>query len=117
MLVCGAQTLGFEPPYPDATFVAETRSYLDRLERLGLAGVVVISDRGAPILVQGYGLADRENGVRWSPGTVSTVGSITKQFTAAAILVLEQEGPSTTIVTARSTRTDPTISTATDWLP
>ncbi len=92
VLVCGAQTSGFEPRCPDGAFVAETRSYLDRLERLGLAGVVVIADRGEPILAQGYGLADRENGVRWSPGTVSTVGSITKQFTAAAILVLEQEG-------------------------
>ena len=56
------------------------------------AGVVVIADRGNPILVEGYGLADRANGVRWSPGTVSTVGSITKQFTAAAILALQQEG-------------------------
>jgi len=92
VLVCGAQTSGFEPPYPDAAFVAETRSYLDRLERLGLAGVVVIADKGEPILTEGYGLADREHGVRWSPGTVSTVGSITKQFTAAAILVLQQEG-------------------------
>jgi CubicO group peptidase (beta-lactamase class C family) len=54
--------------------------------------VVLIALRGETVLAEGYGLADRERGSRWTPETVSTVGSITKQFTAAAILLLEEEG-------------------------
>src|SRR5689334_17468109 len=77
---------------PDAQFLADTRSYFGRLEKLGFAGVVLVAKDGAPLLAEGYGLADREHGVRWSPGTVSCLGSLTKQFTAAAILLLEQDG-------------------------
>jgi CubicO group peptidase (beta-lactamase class C family) len=76
----------------DAAFLQETRTHMERLEKLGFAGVLVLAERGEPRLVQGYGLADRERGVPWTPATVSTVGSITKQFTGAAILLLEEEG-------------------------
>lgn len=41
---------------------------------------------------RGYGLAHRENGVRATAGTVYEIGSITKQFTAAAILRLAEQG-------------------------
>ncbi len=83
------------PPAPaagDAAFVAETREYLGRLAKLGFAGVVLVARNGAPLLAEGYGLADRERGIPWGPGTVSDIGSITKQFTAAAILSLAEEG-------------------------
>ena len=73
-------------------FVAETRAHLARLEKLGFAGVVVVARNGAPLLAEGYGLADRERQLKWTPATVSTIGSITKQFTAAAILALEEGG-------------------------
>jgi CubicO group peptidase (beta-lactamase class C family) len=76
---------------PDAA-AAETRNYLRRLEKLGFAGVVLVARGAAPLFADGFGLADRERGLRWTPATVSTVGSITKQFTAAAILKLEEEG-------------------------
>ena len=47
---------------------------------------------GAVLLRKGYGMADRENGVVYDADTVFDVGSITKQFTAAAILKLEMQG-------------------------
>jgi CubicO group peptidase (beta-lactamase class C family) len=77
---------------PVETAVMEIGAYLGQLEKLGFAGSVVISKAGRPILAAGYGLADREHGIPWSPGTVSTVGSITKQFTGAAILALVESG-------------------------
>ncbi|HXB55652.1 MAG TPA: serine hydrolase domain-containing protein [Vicinamibacteria bacterium] len=77
---------------PPDTFVADTRAYLTRLEKLGFAGVVLVASKGAPLVADGYGLADRERKIRWTPGTVSSIGSITKQFTAAAILALEEDG-------------------------
>ena len=73
-------------------FATETREYLGRLEKLGFSGVVLVAVAVDPLLAQGYGLADREHAIAWSPGTISCTGSITKQFTAAAILRLEEEG-------------------------
>ncbi len=47
---------------------------------------------GRVVLRKGYGMADMENGVRMSPEHVFRIGSITKQFTAAAIMMMAEEG-------------------------
>lgn len=47
---------------------------------------------GEPVLSEGYGKADVENGVQATDSTVFRVGSVTKQFTAAAILKLGEDG-------------------------
>ena len=75
----------------DKAAIADTRTYLKRLEKLGFAGVVLVAKGGTPLLAEGFGLADRERGLRWTPATVSCTGSITKQFTGAAILKLEED--------------------------
>lgn len=66
--------------------------YLTRLERFGFAGIVAVTQNSVPTFVEGYGLADREADLPWNPATVSTIGSITKQFTGAAILRLQEQG-------------------------
>ena len=66
---------------------------LDRwLVAADFRGNVLVSKGGVVLLRKGYGLADRENGVPYTADTVFDVGSITKQFTAAAILKLELQG-------------------------
>jgi CubicO group peptidase (beta-lactamase class C family) len=67
-------------------------SYLTRLEGHGFAGSILVAKEGRILLHKGYGLADREKGIPFTPETVFDIGSITKQFTAAAILRLESEG-------------------------
>ena len=47
---------------------------------------------GKPVLVKGYGFADLEEQVPVSNNSVFRVGSVTKQFTAAALLLLAEEG-------------------------
>ena len=47
---------------------------------------------GEIIYAQGYGLANIEGNVPITPQTVFDVGSISKQFTAASVLLLEKEG-------------------------
>lgn len=86
-----ANALGRSILYDEEPILSDTREYLHRLEKLGFAGVVLIARDDTPLLAQGYGLADREHGVRWTPATVSTIGSITKQFTAAGILKLQED--------------------------
>jgi CubicO group peptidase (beta-lactamase class C family) len=55
------------------------------------AAVLVMKD-GEILLRKGYGLADLEQGIPIEPDMVFRIGSVTKQFTAAAILLLEEEG-------------------------
>jgi CubicO group peptidase (beta-lactamase class C family) len=55
------------------------------------AAVLVMKD-GEILLRKGYGLADLEQGIPIEPNMVFRIGSVTKQFTAAAILLLEEEG-------------------------
>ncbi len=53
--------------------------------------VGVIQD-GQVLLSRAYGVADLEHGVLNEPSTLFEVGSVSKQFTAAAILVLARDG-------------------------
>jgi len=66
--------------------------YLQKAEANGYAGSVLVARGEKIILARGYGLADRENKVKQTPETVFSIGSITKQFTGAAILKLEMMG-------------------------
>lgn len=47
---------------------------------------------GKPVLAKAYGMADLEHDVRNTPDTIFEAGSVSKQFTAMAILLLAQEG-------------------------
>lgn len=55
------------------------------------ASLLVIQD-GKPVVRRGFGMADLEHGVHATPETDYRLASITKQFTAAAILLLKQDG-------------------------
>src|SRR5215472_10379259 len=58
----------------------------------GFGGAILIEAKGKPILSRGYGYADRDNKVPFTPDTVAQIGSITKSMTALAILTLAREG-------------------------
>jgi len=50
------------------------------------------SVRGAAVLERAYGMADLEHGVANTPDTIFEAGSVSKQFTAAAVLLLSRDG-------------------------
>ncbi len=64
---------------------------MKKLESEGFSGAVLVA-RDGKISSNGYGFADRENKISNSPNTVFSTGSVTKPFTAAAILKLEMQG-------------------------
>ena len=66
--------------------------YLQKAEANGYVGSVLVARGEKIILAKGYGLADRESKVKQTAETVFSIGSITKQFTGAAILKLEMMG-------------------------
>ena len=55
------------------------------------AGLAVLHE-GVPIVRRAYGLSDVEQGVAATPATNYRLASVTKQFTAAAILLLAEDG-------------------------
>jgi len=55
------------------------------------AALLVLRD-GKPVLRKAYGYADLEHGVAATPATNYRLASISKQFTAAAILLLAEDG-------------------------
>jgi CubicO group peptidase (beta-lactamase class C family) len=79
-------------------WAAETPS--DKADAL-LSGLIQTNDPGFAVLVaqdgkilfeKGYGLADREHDVPVTPQSTFRIASITKQFTASAILKLQEAG-------------------------
>lgn len=71
---------------------AKLDTYLTRLEANGFSGAVLIAKDGDIALEKAYGQADRESERPVTTDTVFDIGSITKQFTAAAIMKLWDEG-------------------------
>src|SRR5262249_13188443 len=53
---------------------------------------VGVATAGKPVLAKGYGMADLEHDVAITPETIFEAGSVSKQFTAAALLLLAREG-------------------------
>ncbi len=55
-------------------------------------GVFLVSQKGKNIYRKAFGKANLELNVNMTPDNVFQIGSMTKQFTAVAILMLEQQG-------------------------
>jgi CubicO group peptidase (beta-lactamase class C family) len=53
---------------------------------------VAASMEGKPVLSKAFGMADLERDVKNTPETIFEAGSVSKQFTAAAVLLLAREG-------------------------
>jgi CubicO group peptidase (beta-lactamase class C family) len=70
----------------------EVAAYLDKLESVGFSGSVLVEIRGKKVISRGYGFSNAAQKLKNTPRTVFDIGSITKQFTAAAILKLEMQG-------------------------
>ena len=73
-----------------ATRVDSIFSDLDRDDSPGCA--VGVYRAGEVLLAKGYGMASLEHGVPMSPHSVLNVGSVAKQFTGLAVVMLAQRG-------------------------
>ena len=59
----------------------------------GIAGLgIAVSDASGTLWSSGFGVADRASGRGFDSGTISNIGSVSKLFTATAIMKLVQEG-------------------------
>lgn len=67
-------------------------SYLSRLESYGYSGVVMVARGDSMLIHRAYGLADQKRTIPMRTDHLIDMGSVTKQFTAAAIVALEEDG-------------------------
>ena len=90
----GAQAVAAMPaqaaPVDVAAAIDKT---FERWDRTGSPGCAVgVARAGQVVHTKGYGMANLEHGIRIWPSTVFESGSVAKQFTAAAINLLAQDG-------------------------
>ena len=72
---------------------AKLDEYMNALTDAGrFSGAVFVAQNGTVLLSKGYGMANYECSVPNTPQTVFRIASNTKQFTAAAIMKLQEQG-------------------------
>lgn len=77
----------------DKRLLGEIDAVMSKTYKPGEPGAaVIVRCNGWTIFRKGYGLADLELGVKVEPDMIFRLGSITKQFTATAILMLAEQG-------------------------
>jgi CubicO group peptidase (beta-lactamase class C family) len=73
------------------TVSPKAAAYMTALERTeGFSGVVLIARYGHILFAHAYGMANLEHDVPNTLDTKFRMGSVTKQFTAVAILILQE---------------------------
>jgi CubicO group peptidase (beta-lactamase class C family) len=91
-----ALTLGLARPLPADVVHGDRGAAIDRyltcLSEFGISGALYVAKDGEVLIEKGYGLADRTSGAKVSAASPFLLGSLSKQFTAAAILALETDG-------------------------
>lgn len=82
-----------DPPTDAVIAAAADQLAAEALSKAGAAGLAVAVARdGKVIISKGYGVAEVEHDVEANGNSMFRVGSITKQFTAAAIMRLVEQG-------------------------
>ena len=71
---------------------AEIDRLMDRYAGAGPGASLLVIRDGVDVIRRGYGLANLEAGAEAGPATNYRLASVTKQFTAAAILLLAEDG-------------------------
>ena len=89
--------LGSATARPQGTDEAAVKARLDQVASSYTAGnafmgTVLVVDGDRVLLDKGYGMADLEWGIPNIPDAKFRLGSLTKQFTAALVLLLQQDG-------------------------
>jgi CubicO group peptidase (beta-lactamase class C family) len=85
---CAAQTV-----VTSKELTARVDEYVNGLvQQTRFSGAVLLARGGKVLLSKGYGMANLEDETPNTPQTKFRLGSLTKQFTAAAILLLQERG-------------------------
>jgi CubicO group peptidase (beta-lactamase class C family) len=75
-----------------APITSKLDEYINAAAKQGFTGSVLVARDGKLIFSKGYGMANAEWDILNTPQTKFRLGSITKQFTAASIMLLQERG-------------------------
>lgn len=97
LAAAGTTAAGQQQAPAPATSELSTQAKVDRVferwNRSDTPGCAVgVEVDGKPVLIGAYGMANLEYGLKIRPDTIFESGSVAKQFTAAAIALLVQDG-------------------------
>ena len=88
-----AQAPAASPPPEAASNVARVDAVFASYDSTATPGcAIAVAKAGTPVLERAYGMADLERQAVNSPATIFEAGSVSKQFTAAAVLLLARDG-------------------------
>ena len=91
-IVFGVNTLFGQETQNHYQLKEKIDTYLNSSVDNGYSASVLVAKSGDIILSKGYGWSDRNNKIINTSSSVFNIGSVTKQFTAAAILKLVEKG-------------------------
>ncbi|CAH1195356.1 Penicillin-binding protein 4* [Paenibacillus plantiphilus] len=84
------------PTQTQPTASSEVESFSDKvdayLQKLKFNGSVLLAKKGKVLIRQGYGMANLQTKSPNTPNTIFRIASVTKQFTALAIMQLQEQG-------------------------
>ena len=93
LALTAAAALAQNPDSVPARFAAARDTILAILEAERLPSVAIaVAQRGQIVWAEGFGFADRERRLRATPETMYSLASISKPFTATAMMVLVERG-------------------------
>ena len=92
-LLCGCLNAAAVDVHGDSAKVHAIDSIFEQWHNPNTPGCALgIERKGEPLLTRTYGSADLEHDVPITPSTIFEAGSVSKQFTAAAVLLLAEQG-------------------------
>jgi CubicO group peptidase (beta-lactamase class C family) len=93
LLICAVSAFAQQPGDLQSRTALIERAITEEMARQAVPGLAVaIAKDGRLLYAKGFGYADLENKVPFTPQTVSRIGSVSKTFTATAALQLVEQG-------------------------
>lgn len=89
---CSTSTKEVQTPQRSSLFSLLDAFLTSQVETQQFSGTVLVARNGHILLDKGYGLANADRSFVNTPTTLFGIGSVTKEFTAMAILILQERG-------------------------
>lgn len=92
LLIAGAAHAQSDNPIVNGELGIRIDEYMSRMAAFGLSGALLAAKDGEILVRKGYGLADDARSIPVTADMPFLIASLSKQFTAAALLKLEMQG-------------------------
>ncbi|QHT70879.1 beta-lactamase family protein [Rhodocytophaga rosea] len=92
IIVIGLLTLIISPSFAQ-DLISKVDEYMQsQVNANQFSGSILMAQQGKVLVSKGYGMADQDKKITNTSATIFRLGSITKQFTATAIMQLQEKG-------------------------